>query len=97
MRGGAAFSNPVLACRSANEVSNPDRAVSDASAVLLTALALRCGEPFGRTYTEADSGLLVAGDANCITDHVCLLWYRDGRQISIFSAISIASSTSMPR
>ena len=46
--------------------------------------------------TEADSGRPEAGDANCISDQVCLLGYRDGCQMSIFSAISIASSTSMP-
>jgi hypothetical protein len=50
-----------------------------------------------RSYTEADSGLLVASDANYIAGHVCLLGYRDECQMSIFSAISIASSTSMPR
>ena len=50
-----------------------------------------------RNYTEADSRPLMAGDELAAADHVGLLGYRVSSQISIFSAISIASSTSIPR
>jgi len=39
----------------------------------------------------------VIGDAASAADQVCLEGYRAAPQISIFPAISIASSTSMPR
>jgi hypothetical protein len=38
----------------------------------------------------------MAGDAIAFAGHVGLLGYRVRRQMSIFSAISMASSTSMP-
>jgi hypothetical protein len=41
--------------------------------------------------------LIVIGDTEIVADHVRSLGYRVNDQMSIFSAISIASSTSMPR
>src|SRR5690349_16633865 len=59
-------------------------------------------QPRPRPYTEADSGLLVTGGANCIADHVCLLRYSDGRRIhsrseAARSVIAIALMLSNPR
>ena len=49
------------------------------------------------SYTKAAIILPMIGDAPTVADHVRLLEYCVSDQISIFSAISIASSTSMPR
>ena len=50
-----------------------------------------------RNIPLADIGLIVIGDTEIVADHVRSLGYRVNDQMSIFSAISIASSTSMPR
>ena len=50
-----------------------------------------------RVIPLADIGLIVIGDTEIVADHVRSLGYRVNDQMSIFSAISIASSTSMPR
>jgi hypothetical protein len=47
-------------------------------------------------HTKADIADAGIGDKTSAAEHVCLLGYRVGAQMSIFSAISIASSTSMP-
>ena len=49
------------------------------------------------SYTEADIGHAMIGGDETAADHFRSLRYRVNDQMSIFSAISIASSTSMPR